>query len=349
MRKREIEKSEGKKSFTSFVLICVFFVVIAISCEKATTYFTSDEHAANPPDVTSPVINSVFPLSNSVSVPVGSTVSITFSEPLNSTTINSSTITLKQGSTLIAGTISINGAVVVFTPASVLSAGKLFTGNVTTGVQDSSGNGLESAFSWSFTTSSAPDTQAPTVKTVSPAANAADVAVNTALTVTFSETMNATTITGTTFTLKTGTTSVAGSVISSGTTATFTPATVLAASTVYTATITTAAKDAAGNALASQYTWSFTTAANAPAGKSFSADVMPILNLCNTCHKHGWTTSTNASAFYNNLVSAGYIKPTALTTSKIYTKLSGGHPSSTVTTAQKNTVLTWITEGAKNN
>jgi len=149
--------------------------------------------------------------------------------------------------------------------------------------------------------------------------------------------------------LKQGSTSVAGTVTYSGTTATFTPSAALAGGTVYTGTITTGAKDAAGNALASNYSWSFTTAVIAPAGKSFSADVMPILNICNTCHKHPWTTSTNASTYYTNLVNGGYVNQTSPTTSKIYTKLSGGHPGSMVTTAQVTTILTWFTEGAKNN
>jgi hypothetical protein len=161
--------------------------------------------------------------------------------------------------------------------------------------------------------------------------------------------MDATTITSSTFTLKQGTTAVAGSVSISGILATFTPAVSLAGNTMYTATITTGAKDLSGNPLASNYTWSFTTIA-AVTGKSFAADVVPILNLCNTCHKHGWTSSATASTFYTNLLNSGYVNTTAPTSGKIYTKLNGGHPSgSTVSAAQKAVVLTWITEGSKNN
>ena len=114
------------------------------------------------------------------------------------------------------------------------------------------------------------------------------------------------------------------------------------------ATVTTAVKDAAGNALASNYTWSFTTIATA-AGKSFSADVVPVLNLCNTCHNHNWTPSSTPSTFHANLVQSGHINTTTPTTGKIYTKMNGGHPSTTVSSAQKTTVLTWIQEGSKNN
>jgi hypothetical protein len=160
--------------------------------------------------------------------------------------------------------------------------------------------------------------------------------------------MNSGTITSSTFTVKQGNTSVTGNVTYSGTTATFTPSANLTEGTVYTCTITTGTKDAAGNAIASNYTWTFTTIA-AATGKSFSADVVPILNLCNTCHTHGWTTSSNASTFYSNLVSGGYVKAATPTSSKIYTKINGGHPSSTVTTDQKNTILTWMTEGSLNN
>src|SRR2546426_8195915 len=61
------------------------------------------------------------------------------------------------------------------------------------------------------------------------------------------------------FTLKQGTTPVAGTVSYTGLTATFTPAGNLAPLTTYTATITTGARDLAGNALAADFVWSFTT------------------------------------------------------------------------------------------
>ena len=104
----------------------------------------------------------------------------------------------------------------------------------------------------------APDTTPPTVSSVSPANSATGVAVNAAITATFSETMTTSPNSTATFTLNNG---VTGVVTNSGTTATFTPtpASSLAYAKAYIATITTGAKDAAGNALASDYTWTFTT------------------------------------------------------------------------------------------
>src|SRR5204863_1014961 len=78
---------------------------------------------------------------------------------------------------------------------------------------------------------------------------------------TFSEAMNPSTITPGTFTLKQGTTAVAGTVSYAGVTATFTPASALAPLTTFTATVTTGARDLAGNALAIDFAWSFTTVA----------------------------------------------------------------------------------------
>src|SRR5439155_13604898 len=77
----------------------------------------------------------------------------------------------------------------------------------------------------------------------------------------FSEAMDPLTITPGTFTLKQGTTAVAGTVSYAGVTATFTPASALAPLTKYTVTVTTGARDLAGNALASNFVWSFTTGA----------------------------------------------------------------------------------------
>lgn len=105
------------------------------------------------------------------------------------------------------------------------------------------------------------DTVAPTVTATNPVHNAVTVAV---ITASFSEPMDAASITTTTLTLTgPGATSVSGTVAytSSPPMARFTPASALAVETAYIATVTTGVKDASGNALAANYTWNFTTGA----------------------------------------------------------------------------------------
>jgi len=159
--------------------------------------------------------------------------------------------------------------------------------------------------------------------------------------------MNASTISSSTFILKQGSTSVAGTVNYSGNVATFTPSSSLAGGVPYTATITSGVKDEAGNQMAKDYIWNFSTIAASPA-MSFAGDVIPVLNLCNDCHKHPWTTSSVASTYYTNLVSGGYINTSNPTSSLIYTKISSGHASS-ISSTDRNKILTWIKEGALNN
>ena len=129
---------------------------------------------------------------------------------------------------------------------------------------------------------SSPDNTAPTVSSTSPDNNAVDVSIITAVSVIFSEQMDASTVDNTTFTVTDGG-PVTGTVSYSGTTATFTLTDPLELSTTYTATVSTGVTDKAGNALAQNYTWSFTTAATftgfTPAdvmGKAF-ATIVPFL------------------------------------------------------------------------
>lgn len=100
------------------------------------------------------------------------------------------------------------------------------------------------------------DTTPPVVMTTYPANGATNIALNAKVWASFSEAIKSSSVTGTSFTLKTGSTAVAGSV--SGT-AIFTPSSILLPMTDYTAALTTAVTDLAGNHLTAARTWTFTT------------------------------------------------------------------------------------------
>ncbi len=119
------------------------------------------------------------------------------------------------------------------------------------------------------------DTTAPTVTATSPVAGATGVAVGANVTGSFSEAMDAATVTLGTFTLTApGTTTPLSAAVTYDSTAkvaTLNPGADLAAGTTYTATIkggTNGVKDAAGNPLGTDKTWSFTTAAATGGGTS---------------------------------------------------------------------------------
>ena len=290
---------------------------------------------------TPPTLLSVVPTNNASAIALNSKITATFSEAMNSTTINATTFTLKQGSTNIGGTVTYSGTTATFTPSSALAANTVYTGTITTGAKDAAGNAIASNYTWSFTTApTAPvDVTPPTVISVVPTNNATNVAANTHPTVTFSEAMNSTTINTTSFTLKQGSTNVAGTVAYSGTSASFTPSSALAANTVYTGTITTGAKDAAGNAISSNYTWSFTTAQAAPV-ISFATQVLPILqSKCMPCHG---ATSPTAGISITNYTTVSKLSNSQIDNSSMYPKMG-------VTAAEQSIIKAWIAAGRLNN
>jgi len=98
----------------------------------------------------------------------------------------------------------------------------------------------------------------PNVDSTTPADNANGVGLGAAISATFTEPMNGSTIDTNTFTLNNG---VTGTVTydANSNTARFIPASNLNYDTTYTATITTAAEDLAGNPMLADFIWSFTT------------------------------------------------------------------------------------------
>jgi len=216
------------------------------------------------PDLTPPTVTSTIPATGATGIASNATASVTFSEPMNAATINSTTFFLKtSGGALIPGAVSYSAATrtALFTPTSALPSSTTVIATVTTGAKDVSGNALAAIFSFSFTTR---DEIPPTVVSTSPTAGGTGIPVATAITVTFSEAMNAATISGSSVLLKLTSSgaSVGGTVSYNAATftATFVPSAALSFGTSYTIIVTTDAKDVAGNSLAAGFSSAFSTA-----------------------------------------------------------------------------------------
>jgi len=207
--------------------------------------------------VVAPIVTLTSPLNNATNVAVNNTVTATFSIPMDPLTMNSSTMTVNAGATSVAGVVTYTGTMATFTPAANLLPGTVYTGTITTGSMNTDGTPLQANYVWTFTTGSI----APTVISTDPTNNATSVILEKIVRANFSVPMDPLTITTSTFTLKQGTTAVAGTVTYSGSRASFTPASALEVNKVYTATITNGAKNASGMPMTNNYVWSFTTSA----------------------------------------------------------------------------------------
>jgi hypothetical protein len=240
-----------KKFKNVFAIVATLMVVFLTGCQK-------DEDPGIPP--VAPTVTATSPGNNTASIAINSSVTATFSVAMDPATITGSQFTLAQGATATTGVVTYSGTTATFKPSANLEANKLYTATITTGAKNMAGDALAINYVFTFTTGAAPDTTLPLTSSTDPLSAATGVARNKTITTTFSEAMDASTITASTFTLKKGTTAVAGAVTYTGLVASFTPTNLLDASSVYTATISTGAKDVAGNAIAINTVWSFTTA-----------------------------------------------------------------------------------------
>ena len=210
-----------------------------------------------------PLVLTTSPTPNETGVVLNKVVSATFNMPMDPATINTSTFTLKQGTTTITGVVTYSGNTALFTPNANLTANTVYTATITTGAHNMAGVALASNYVWNFTTGAI---VAPRVILTDPFNTETGVLLNKVVTATFDMAMDPLTITTSTFTLKQGTDVILGSVSYSGNMASFTPNNPLLANAIFTATITTGAKNVAGIAIANNYVWTFTTinSSNAP-------------------------------------------------------------------------------------
>ncbi|MCD0465215.1 ice-binding family protein [Flavobacterium sp. ENC] len=239
--------------------IKILIVAFAIVCFAFITGCENDDFEAV--EGVCPVVESTTPLSNAINVPLEQVITVTFNEEMDPASITSTSFTV-TGTTPLAGAVTYSGRTASFKPAVLLAENTSYTARITTKAKDVMGNFLQVEYVWVFSTGTL---LRPAVTATDPLNNAVNVALNQTVTADFSILMDAASINATTFTLKQGAATIAGTVSYSGTTASFKPANSLVLGKIYTATITTGAKSAAGTSLAADYVWNFTTMLLPPA------------------------------------------------------------------------------------
>lgn len=101
-----------------------------------------------------PTVTGTDPSNNAMGVDVNKTVTANFSIPMDPLTINATTFTLRQGSTVISGVVTYTGGTIAsFNPVNALNPGLVYTATITTGAKSSAGIPLASNYIWNFTTS----------------------------------------------------------------------------------------------------------------------------------------------------------------------------------------------------
>ncbi len=208
-------------------------------------------------DTTNPTVINYTPNTAYVN---SSTPAITalFAEDIDPATLTTSTFTLKKGTTTVTGsTPSFNATTNTVSLATGSLSDGTYTSTLTTGITDLAGNAMLTNIAWNFIV----DTIAPTV-TYTPTNGATGLPLSTKIIATFTEanSLLASSINTTSFSVSDGINNVGGTLTYNATTkiATFTPAS-LDYYTTYTVTLS-GIIDIAGNALPNTV-WSFQTQA----------------------------------------------------------------------------------------
>ena len=103
-------------------------------------------------DTTAPRVTATDPSNAATGVVLNKTITASFSEVMDSNTINELTFLLKRGATTVQGIVTYSDTNAVFTPSDNLLPNTLYTATITTDAKDRAGISIAGNYVWSFTT-----------------------------------------------------------------------------------------------------------------------------------------------------------------------------------------------------
>ena len=229
--------------------------------------FSGQFIVSGPLNKTAASVQATNPLQGSTNVPLNAVIQIEYDQPLQASTINSTNVALYEYSTgtFLTPTLSLvgNGQVINIAPTSNLVAASKYAVYIDHGGNVTNTKGVAvQPYELDFTAGSAVDNAAPTIVSLAPTNNSANIGTNALVSVNFSKTINPVSVTGSTIQLSAGSTTEVPSSISFSpdfTRVSITPLAPLPPSTQMTVTIN-GVTSVAGKSVA-KTTTNFTTAA----------------------------------------------------------------------------------------
>jgi len=235
-------------------------------------------------DTTRPTVTLTAPTDGTLNASTNTLITATFSEAMDPATIKDTSFSVTNTTlgSAVPGTVtySASARTATFAPTGgVLASNNQFVATITLAATDLAGNALAGNTAiapaagdhvWSFGTGGVSDLVAPTVTSISPADASTGICRSKSVSATFSEPMDAATITSATLGVSANGVAVPGVVTydAPSQVASFVPADPngFAASTTYLVTVKSGVngvKDLAGNALVTDRTWTFATGTQA--------------------------------------------------------------------------------------
>jgi len=214
-------------------------------------YFITEEQ-----DTTPPFVTFSYPENMSANILVSCTIALTFSESMNSTSVDDA-ISIEPAvdyENIWNG----NTDVLQLTPSQNLGYDIIYFVNISSGARDLAGNRMISPVSFSFTTEEEPDTTPPRIKNSEPSNEEIDVDLEARISFTFSEAMKHLSVES----ALTISPSIQHKLSWNGNVITIIPGNTLDHNTTYTISIGTGARDLHGNQIVEAYSLSFTTLAD---------------------------------------------------------------------------------------
>lgn len=248
-----------KATFSLLALVCLAILTGCAGTTSTTTSHSSTATTTYTLTATTPI---VIATSANGDIATDKAIFAAFGSAIDSTTINANTFRVATaGNAAVSGSVSYDATnhIAYFRPSSGWAANTTYVATLSTDIKGTDGTSLPAAFTFTFTTRATPDLSAPSTI----AGNGGCVPAD-AVSVTFDEDMDSTTINSSTFLVAGVTGTVTYDAVTR--TATFTPSTPFSSSQSYTLTLTTGVKDLGGVALGGNVVLAFTTCAGSPGG-----------------------------------------------------------------------------------